>query len=237
LEQVTMRRWPSATIAAVLLSGCAVSPVLRPAAEAPTIPGEERAAAAELGGVRVVLQTDAWRGPAQSVPGTMVLLLSVENGGPAPLLLHLEHLALVDPAGRRMPALPVLEIGSGDLPDVGGSGVSPIEPGLLHHRFLLSPGFAPWSPPMSRFVGPFARDPEQEHTHFQQQPPEGAALGGVTEFLPEGILPSGQVAVGFVYFQPPLLVPDRLTFEARLVDAETGSVIGEVRIPLVVTPP
>jgi hypothetical protein len=171
----------------------------------------------------VVATTGAWRGwPSELVDLVEPLHVRVVNGGPAPLRVDPAIFSLVLPDGQQLPATPAIDV----------RAVVTEPPPALRPDSGLTLG------PMRERSGPGwaldepAFDPRSDAS---QQSARGWSLPStdmLQSALPEGVLPPGATASGFVYFAraPAGVAPAGLT--VQLVDARTGQPLGAVVVSL-----
>lgn len=202
------------------LGGCATT--LRPAPEATRVVGRADAAVASDAGVRIVASTDAWRGyPGELDDVVTPLLLTFTNDSKHKLALRYEALGLITPGGVLYAAVPPFEI--------QGVVFESVEPSYP------AGGFTPYS--YSWYPGGSVYGGYRTPYYWSYYPPlERVPLPSgdmVQKALPEGVIAPGGRVSGFVFFEK---VEDvrRVTFAARLIDADTGEQFGEVALPFVV---
>lgn len=191
----------------LLLAACAASPGL----PAPM--------AARAGEVEVVARTGAWSGwPADLSRLTTPIHVRVVNRGATPVRVSHDDVALVA-GGVRLPAVLPYEVrgvvyapppaalpSAGFSPDVADSSATP-------HWALRGSATAAEA------------DPARVGEQFAL--PSLDMLDGA---LPEGVVPPGDEASGFVYFEPLGAGPAELS--VRLIDGRTGQVVGRAVIPI-----
>jgi hypothetical protein len=212
--------------AALLLNGCAAS--LNPAPEARTIPGKNLAAFVEVAGVRMVIVPDQWSGsPADLGDLATPLHVTIENRSNQPLRFRYGEFKLLGSRGFKAIAMAPYKIEG-----------TVIEPVFLPQTYVypgglqLAPHYRTHSKDTSKPRHPWNYD---EYTPLYNLwasplPTEDMLAKGI----PEGVLePNGHVS-GFFYFDKLPENLERLTFEADLVNAQTGDLFGTVRIPFLV---
>jgi len=212
--------------------GCATAP-LRPAANAVKVNGRDQAAQAGADGVRVIADGDAWRGEPRDLRAVVPVKVSLENGGEVPLRVRYGDFVLVLPQGIRLAALPPMEIRGTEV--VNSPGYAGISPGFAYRGFWGAPyyrgrgfyrGLSLWS-------GPFAYDPFYYQSYYQRWPVQLPTGDMLAKALPEGVIQAGGHLSGFLYFQP---IPEgnrEVSFQAELVNGDTGESFGKVNIPFI----
>lgn len=219
------RHFVTMCLAAALLGlgGCATT--LRPAPEATRVAGRADAAVASDAGVQVVTSTDAWRGyPGELDDVVTPLLLTFTNDSGRRLALRYEALGLVTPGGVLYAAVPPFEV----------TGVVFQEVESAYTTGGFTPYYYSWYPGGAMYGGSFVyRSPYHggSYTTLERVPLPSGDM--VQKALPEGVIAPGGRVSGFVFFEK---VEDvrRVTFMARLIDADTGQQFGEVAVPFVV---
>ena len=244
-EGQRVRRLASLARCAGLLavSGCA-SAVLNPAPEARMVPGTASAAMAEVAGVRVTVQADAWDGARSVTDRVQPLRVTIENRSTSTVRVRYGDFALVAANGRRLPALPPVRVEGELLSPMLAPGFAPIiAPRFSYRRFYVAPYLAPLYPGVPVYGRPYVfYDPGYYafwHVDFTRAVRSSVEVLSLA--LPEGVIePEGQVA-GFLYFRT--VDPDagQVVFRAAIVavhgerDAVGGTVLGEVAVPFTVT--
>ncbi len=212
----------------LLVAGCAMGPELTPAPGANQVVGREDAAVAEVAGIRVMVQADAWTGVPPVLPELTPLQVSIENRSGRPLRIRCQQFALVTPSGRRYAALSPYR-----LEDAAGRPI--MAPGFPYREFSFAPYYNPTRWELPGWPGPFLYDPTYAHRYYSlwQAPlPTEDMLG---KALPEGVLAEdGYLRSGFLYFEEVDEEVPRLDFTFELVDAASGERFGAIRIPFVV---
>ncbi|HVI95617.1 MAG TPA: hypothetical protein VM753_16510 [Anaeromyxobacter sp.] len=215
-------------VLALTLAGaaCAHEGQLVPAPSAQTLPGRPRTAEETVEGVRVVVDSDAWRGG--SVRDVLSpVRVTIENGGGRPLRIAYDAFTLGGPNGFRLAALPPFR--------VAAQNATAVQPAF---GFGVGFGYAPWVGPYYPGAplwthGGFAFNGAYYDRFYGGWPAALPDEDVLRNALPEGVLdPRGRVS-GFLYFanQPK---GTALMFLAALVDADTVQTFGTVAIPFTV---
>ena len=195
---------------ALAIGGCASQ--LAPAPEAVHVPGRGDGALVEAGGVRIVARANAWRSTPRDLQFDVTpLLVSIDNGSAAPLLVRYEHFWLDAPSGQRFAALAPYEI---------TGTATELVPAAFVGRYLGPAWYPGFYDPY--FYAPYVRRTVALPTSDMVQ-----------KALPEAVIERGGRASGFVYFERVHDV-DRITLRTELVNARTGQRFGPVTIPFVV---
>lgn len=241
-----MRAWGWSLMALLAAAGCVRETQLRPLPAAQTLAGDESAAVAEEAGVRLVADGHAWKGnPGDLERRVTPVEVRLENHSGRPLRVEYEHFTLEGQSRFRYSAIPPLalrdtyagslapESGTGGSAAVGlswSSGWGPYSHryGFGHRgRFWGWPGG--WYDPFwgSPFYGPYA----YPYRYSEPLPTKDM----LNRALPEGTLEDGGAVAGFLYFQGVADREERVTLQARLVDARTGETFGSLSIPFAVS--
>ena len=244
-----MRAWRWSLMALLAAAGCMRETQLRPLAAAQTLAGDESAAVAEEAGVRLVADGHAWKGnPSNLEQRVTPVEVRLENHSGRPLRVTYEDFALEGQSRFRYSAIPPLalrdtavslapESGTGGSASVGlawSSGWGPYSHrygfgGFGHRgRFWGWPGG--WYDPFwgGSFYGPYP----YPYRYYSEPLPTKDMLNRA---LPEGTLEDGGAVAGFLYFQGVADREQRVTLQARLVEARTGEGSGSLALPLAVS--
>jgi len=201
---------------ALASAGCGRGTQLVPARAANRAPEQPSAAVADVGGVRLLVEGDAWPGRSATLArGVSAILVIVENHGNRPVVIHRDDFALQGAGGERFASIAPSEV-----PAAGPGEPIPLpEPVFssapIAERRVLSP------PPGPNEVNSLSR----VETSFPQNPldfrtatvtPQTFRRDIETRALAEGALAPGEKRAGFVYFAGGLGGERQLTFEARL---------------------
>ena len=225
-------------LGATALTGCAPSANLQPAPAANEVAGMEEAARTTVDGVHVVAQTAEWPGSAPVKNEITPVQVTMENNSNNPVRVRYGEFALVGPDGQRYSALPPFEVGGSVEEPVVVDGYDPItNPGFAYDDFSVAPYYGSVYTGLTPYAGTFGYDPYYYDTYntywadINVDLPTDAML---ERALPEGVVESGGRVEGFVYFEKVTEDVPRVTFRADLVNADTGDVFGEVRVPFTV---
>lgn len=212
--------------------GCASKAELSPAPAAHQVPGVRDAAVAEVSGVEMQVESDAWPGPTDIDEEVTPLRVRIENGSSHPLRIRYSEFALISYSGHRHAAVPPYAVtGSVEEPVIADPH-DPITPTIAHSRFRVASHYRPIYPHLTVFPDPFYYDPFY-HRHYSAYwrnipLPTPAMLERV---LPEGVVDPGGMLEGHLYFEPVSTEEVRVRFRADLVDAASGEEFGEISVP------
>lgn len=213
---------------AVIAGGCGKS--LRPAAY--QVPGDKKAALAEVSGIRVLVRSNAWKGDPPNLEDAFTpIQTNITNQSPNPLRMRYNDFALVSDTGFRTTPLPPHRIGGSVVRTVA----QPVyAPAFAYDRFWVAPYYGRyWGGYIGPWGGPFWWDTGYYGTYYatwrEPLPTEDMLEKGI----PEGVLGSGGRISGFLYFQriPPEV--RQVNFTANFIDAETEETIGTIDVPFV----
>jgi hypothetical protein len=200
-----------------LVSGGCGGKQLVPAAAANRAVEQPSAAVADVGGVRLLVEGDAWPGRSATLArGVTAVLVIVENRGDRPLVVHHNDFVLEGEGGERFTTLSPNEVPIGGPHDA-----------IPAFETVFSPADAPQSGDAIR--PPPAPNPVNSvsvrETSFPENPlyyrsgtstPTSFRRDVEARALTDGTLAPGQKRAGFVYFAGGLGGERRLTFQARL---------------------
>lgn len=220
-----MRHLLATSVAAASLLACAHQNQLVPAPGA-SIAGQPRVAEETVAGVRIQVDSSAWKwGRVSDVLAPVQV--QIENRSDHPLRVAYSQFTLGGRSGFRATALPPFQ--------VAAANAAPVEP-----EFAFRGGFfiAPWEARFYRhglavWGGPLWFDAPYYGANYGLWPAAQPDEDVLRRALPEGVLePGGQVS-GFLYFanQPK---GAELVFLATLMDAGNGQVFGTIQIPFTV---
>ena len=226
----------------LLLCGCA-SAALSPSPDAQPVPGLPGGTQADVAGVRVVAEVDAWPGDHRVLGRVQPVRVTIENRAAVAVRVRYDDFVLVAANGRRYPALPPVRVEGELFSPMLSMGFSPVgTPGFTYQRFYLAPYFAPLYPGVPVYRRRYLfYDPGYYafwYTDFTRAVRPSVEVLAMA--LPEGVIEHDGRVTGFLYFRT--VDPDAasVTFRARIVsiadDAATlgGTVLGEAAIPFAV---
>ena len=216
-----------------VLEGCAPGPHLKPAPEARRVAGVKKAAVVDAFGVRIIARGDAWSGNPTILRQILTpIQVTLENRSGRPIQIGYNHFALVGAAGLHAVALPPQKI---ETPARVPAIAPPAVPAFSHQRFLVAPYDSPFlGTYLVPWSNPFAFDPVYYQQYYALQPIRLPTPEMLRKAIPEGVLDDNGRLSGFLYFQPIGKENSRVTFNAELVDADTGERLGAASIPFLV---
>ncbi len=213
----------------ILLAGCA-GRRLAPAPQADRVAGDKYAAQEEQNGVRIIFDAD-WKGDPENLESAVTpLRVTLTNNSGHPLRVRLRDFTLATDTGFRSIAIPPFRI-RGSVPETQATFVQPY---FGWSGFYVAPFYSPFYGPYYRaWGGPWAFDAPYYtvYTTWQKPLPTEDML---QKALPEGVLESGGILTGYIYFQR---IPEHVTgvsFQAKLMDAVTEETVATMEIPFVV---
>lgn len=234
-----MHRFFMTAIAAGLLAGCAQHTSLKPspAAESTVAPSGHVAAVESESGVRVSVIPRSWPGDIGISSAVTPVKVRIENHSNNRVMIRYSEIALVGPRGKVHAALPPHDIDASVYQPRLRPGFSPVTtPGVVGRGFGVAPLYGPLYPGLPTATGNFFYDPFY-YSHFGDfwRSVELPTPAMVQQALPEGSIAPGGIVEGFLYFQR--VNPDvpRVRFRMDIFNADRGTEIGSVEIPLVVT--
>jgi hypothetical protein len=230
-------------VCALALAECAASR-LQPAPEAQRVPGKSLAAFSEQGGVRLVVQSQAWRGAPEHLYRELTpMKVTIENDSDRPLRVRYEDFVIESGSGVQYTPLPPLDI-KGEVVETADVPVylpryatvpRVLIPRFGHRRFYLAPwympyytGLRPWAYPW-RFNGRYY---DRYYPRWRVKLPTEDML---SRAIPEGVIDAGGTLSGFLYFPDLKDDPQRIVFKASLSGAREGRELATLRVPFEVT--
>ena len=197
-------------------AGCGASTQLVPAHTASRAPEQPSAAEANVGGVRLLVEGDAWPGKSATLArGVSAILVIVENHGDRPVVIRRDDFALQGAAGERFAT-----IAPSQVPAAGPQEPIPVPAPVFSadeadrsHAISPAPGPNPVNS-LSRVETSFPQNPLVFRTAVVT--PQSFRHDIESRALAEGTLVPGQKRAGFVYFAGGLGGERQLTFEARV---------------------
>jgi hypothetical protein len=200
----------------VLACGLAMAPSHARAQAEP----EERGTSS-LEGVQVTAAADSWAGWPTELTTVIPLLVTIENHSTVPIRLRYQAFRLSAPGDIRR-ALPPLEIHGRETVAVGTVGLLP-GPYVGGYYY----------PHLRPFDGPYLYDPLYYTSYYPlfytvQLPTQDM----VVKALREGVVEPGSVVQGYLYFHDGDPEGDMAMFEADVVNATSGAMLGTIEFPL-----
>ena len=205
-----------------LSSGC-IRHTFEPARAANIVAGTD-AASANLGGIHVEADGDAWSGDPDNLEKLLTpVKVTIENHSGDPLRIRYREFALEGASGLHLAALSPFKVTGSSEP-----APTPTAPAFQYDGFCVAPYFRFYGAAISvwPYEFPFENPQGSQYIYWEQSTAEMIAKA-----IPEGVLsPSGNIS-GFVYFQKVAKDVKSVDFVARLVQARTGQSLGTARIP------
>lgn len=238
-RRIVVARWLGLCF---IFTACA-SATLSPAPEARTMPGAASVVMAEVAGVRIAAQADAWQG-SQSVLGQVQpIRITIDNHSSEHIRVRYGDFVLVTASGRRYPALPPFRIEGELMSPFLAVGFTPIaSPRFSHRRFYVAPYFGSMYPGIPVYPRSYLLYDPGYYAFWYSDFARSVrpTIEVLSLAVPEGVIePDGQLS-GFLYFRP--VDPDArsLTFRATVVAVHDGAsttggrVLGEAVLPFTV---
>jgi hypothetical protein len=212
-----------------MVGGACAHGQLVPGASAQVVADAPRAAVAVVNDIRVVADCDDWRDLADRLPKKVTpIKVRIVNHSQSNLRVLYESFELLGRHGRVYRALPVIPLDHSEL--VAKSG--PVDPMFAVANFQVAPRYHDVYPSLDSWPTPLARD-EATYTKSYRQwggaPPQRELRRMA---LPEGVLGPGGEITGYLYFENPIGVEDRVTFRAEMDAGRTDQVVATIKIPL-----
>lgn len=216
------KRQLSAIVALLTVAACSRQPELVPAPGAMPAPGD--GAFAQAAGVRLEIDTDAWRGiPADLGDNFTPVLVTIRNDGSQDLRVRYADFVLKAPSGTMYHALPPFRIDD--------TVSEPIDV-RAYPGFMVAPYLSPFYPRWRVFNDPFLFDEVYFNRYYPTFVNIDLPTGDmIQKALPEGVVqPGGQVS-GFLYFEDPDDDEGTVVLTQTLM-TPSGSQFGTLEIPL-----
>ena len=207
------------------VAGCTAN--LRPAPKARTVRNEP-AAFSEVAGISVTVVPNQWSGsPADLHDVATPILVHIANNSDQTLRVRYSEFKLVGPRSFTSTAIPPYK--------VEGTIVKPVflpQTYVYPQEFQLAPHYRTGIEDTSRPRHPWDYDEYTPRYNLWTSPLPTEDM--LAKGIPEGVLePKGHIS-GFLYFDKLPENLERVTFEADLVNAQTGDLFGTIRIPFLV---
>jgi len=220
MAAITLGSWIGVALAS---AGCGAGTQLVPARTANRAPDQPSAAEANVGGVRLLVEGDAWPGRSAALArGVSAVLVIVENHSDRPVDIRRDDFALQGASGARFATVAPSEV-----PAAGPQEPIPVLAPVFSAPAERDPISPPPGPGPSR-----AGSVSRVETSFPQSPldfrtatitPQSFRRDLEARALAEGTLIPGQKRAGFVYFVGGLGGEDHVTLEARLQKPRHGA--------------
>ena len=221
---------------AYAMSACEAETDVAPAPGVQEAEGIFNAAVSQVDGVNMTVQSDAWTGPAAISQEVVPLRVEIQNESARPVRVQYDGFALVTPEGERHSALPPYEIEGEVTRPVLSREYDPMEEvGWEYDDYQLAPYYGPIYPDVTTYEDDWYWKPtyyNEYYTYWSERDLPTPEM--LMNALPEGVVNAGGNVSGFIYFEEVEEDADRVRFVADLVDAETGSIFGEISIPMTV---
>ena len=171
--------------------------------------------------VRVLVETGAWPGPAKIMEQVTPMRVRIENLGDVPVRVRYQDFALLAESGQAYQAIPPTQ--TSGVVNLPLTGTSPVAPGYVY----ASPNVPVWA-------GRFSVDYYSDYSYWSRvhlPTPDMLAWA-----LPEAVVKPGTTLEGYLYFPQVAGGLQRVRFEAKLRDAESGQALAMASIPFEVKP-
>lgn len=215
----------TALIAVAALVGCSSTSTLTPAPGANEVTGRGEGAIARAAGVEMVARAGAWHGdPSNLAQRLTPMMVTIRNDSGQPIRIRYNELMLVTPMGTVYKALPPVDI---------NAAVS------QRYTVVYPPShfrYAPYYSPLLHGVPIYDRSFAYHRPYWDRygtvmRKVELPTLDMLQRALPEGVLETGGVVSGFVYFPGIGANVNQVNVRADLMNAETGQRLTTLAIP------
>lgn len=214
--------WGSWICVALAGVGCGASTQMVPAHTASRAPEQPSAAEANVGGVRLLVEGDAWPGKSATLAsGVSAILVIVENRGDRPVVIRRDDFALQGAGGERFATIAPSQVPAAGPPEPVPMPAPVFSADEADRSNLMTPTPGPnQAGSLSRVETSFPRNPLVFRTAVIT--PQSFRHDIESRALTEGTLVPGQKRAGFVYFAGGLAGERQLTFEARVLKPGAG---------------
>ncbi len=222
-----------AFVAALALAGCSSQAKLTPAPGAHEVAGRPYAAVSGVDRVQVLAEPNVWVGRADILQDVTPVRVTIRNRGRRPVRVRYTDLALVGPDGARYAAIPPYALKGTVEEPVWVQDYPPVaQPEFDEDGYEVAPYLGNMYPDLPPWHGRFYYDPfYYNHYYAYWATYHLPSREMVVEALPEGVVQPGGHVSGFVYFQRVSPKQPEVNFRLDLVNASSGNIFGEVRIP------
>ncbi|MBK7857659.1 MAG: hypothetical protein IPJ65_03315 [Archangiaceae bacterium] len=221
----------------LFFAACAFEPVLVPDETAQTL--SPRVAVTQNQQVQVAINGQAWKSnPFDLAEVLTPLHVSLDNVGTAPLRVAYRDFTLKGDTGMRYTAISPLQaqmpVGAVETAQPTrvdyrrGRQPARVTPRFHQRGYYIAPHYGPYYPGYATWGFPFPYSDYGTYAWPQQLPTEDM----ISEALPEGVLEAGGHVDGFIYFQGVPSREEKVEFDLRLVNGETGVALGAATIPM-----
>jgi len=247
-------------LGSVGMIGCATTPVLKPAPGDTLAPGTQSTVQADVAGVVVLIDGNAWKGDPTNLGELFTpVLVTIQNNSGKSVRVSYPDFNLSSSTGFTSAAIPPikakgqisrLDLSSSKLhvqlalyePDRPGQGglsgrvrLAAFEHGFAHDRFMVAPHFANFYPGWEAWPYSYPYDPFYYDSLYASWPEKLPTQDMLSKALPEGVVQNNGKISGFVYFKGVGNQESTVTFGMNLADATNGQSIGQVSVPFAVS--
>jgi hypothetical protein len=257
---VVRRTLMGLVLGSVGMIGCATTPVLKPAPGDTLAAGKQDTVQADVAGVVVLIDGNAWKGDPPNLGElfTPVLVTIQNNSGKSVRVSYADfnlssstgftsaaippvkakgQLSWADPKSSKVPVQ--LALYEPDRPGKdtlsGRVRLAAFEHGFDHDRFMVAPHFANFYPGMEAWPYSYPYDPFYYDSLYASWPEKLPTQDMLSKGLPEGVVQDNGKISGFVYFKGVGSQESSVTFGMNLADATNGQSIGQVSVPFAVS--
>jgi hypothetical protein len=246
-------------LASMGMAACATTPVLKPEPGDALAPGKKNTVQANVAGVLVLVDGNAWKGDPPDLGQLFTpVLVTIENHSGKTVRVSYADFNLSGSTGFKYSAIPPMsakgQIGWADPssskipiqlavyePEPGKAALSgrvqlaAWEHGFDHDRFMVAPHFAAFYPGWEAWPYAYPYDPFYYDSLYAYWPEQLPTQDMLSKALPEGAVQDNGKVAGFIYFQGVGNRESSVTFAMNLVDPSNGQSLGQVSIPFAVS--
>jgi hypothetical protein len=252
--------WMGLVLGSVGMVGCATTPVLKPAPGDTLAPGKPNVAQADVAGVVVLVNGNAWNGDPSDLGQLFTpVMVTIQNNSGKSVRVSYADFSLSNSTGFTSAAIPPIQA-KGQIsratprsskipvqlavyqPQLPGEGtlsgrvqLAAFEHGYDHDGFMVAPHFSAFYPGWEAWPYSYPYDPFYYNSLYAYWPEQLPTQDMLSKGLPEGVVQNNGKISGFVYFKGVGNQESSVTFAMNLVDATNGQPIGQVTIPFAVS--
>jgi len=216
----------AAIMTVVLCAGCGHG-ALAPAPSASVVPNAPTAAYSVADGVRCSANVGAWNGREGELPDFVVpVKVRIKNDSGRPIRILYEAFALLGKNGRSYRPIPVLPIDAD-----ARKRIPRLNPIYASTGFFVAPRFHDVYTTLEPWWTPLGRDEALHEELFNRWGKHRPDLDVLRVALPEGVLASGGVLTGYLFFESPLDKESRVTFAVDFGAGDGKDTVASIEIP------
>ncbi|MFP4165411.1 MAG: hypothetical protein ACLFQB_15740 [Chitinispirillaceae bacterium] len=211
-------------LTSIFLANCSPAVRLSPSPDARVPSGIPEAAFEDSAGVKILVETESWTGFPAIEEYVTPVRVTVTNSGDEPVRIRY-HQFVLEVNSDKFRAQPPYQLQG--MIEIPYSKASLFDDTVYHYEDLESD---PCCRVLERVLA------ERDTSYFDDDPPDVWLQLPTKEMLQrvllDGVVKSGELVSGFLYFEQLRGKPGEVVFTADIVSAVDGELMGVVRIPL-----